>query len=204
MPKQSSWYEKGSPADVIVQLASSSWNVIKPLTESQLLSEKLLGYNSLTFTFVCGFAITHLFVGEDSVFSLVGLLFFVLSIFLAFVISNPYIKIMILLTNLTKDKISTLRNANVILLAGLPLASGGLLFNAILLTKIALGIVAIQVFFVLIGMLFPFSTTRSEDQRVNPSDFKEITGNIQFFITIIEFIMTVLLFASAVIKGQLF
>jgi hypothetical protein len=209
MPKRTkqnkiTWYEKGSAADAIVQLASSSWNVIKPLSDSQLLSNKLLGYNVLVFIFVSGIAITHLLVGKDGVFSLSGLFIFILSMFIAFVVSVPYVKIMTLLTNLVGDKIGTLRITNVILSTGLPLAAGGLLFNLIQLTSIALGIIVIQACFMLIGMSFVFSTVRTDDKQVNPGDLRRITGDVQFVITIVEFTLTVVLFISAVIKGQLF
>jgi hypothetical protein len=204
MTKQKTWYDKGSLADVTVQFATSSWKVIRPLTESQQLSEKLLGYNALAFTFVCGIILTHLLIEKETVFSLAGMLFFVISVFISFVVSSIYIRFVRLLTNISKDKVATLRIANVILLAGLPFASAGLAFNISILTSFALGIVVIQLFFMFIGIFVVFSSTITTDIKVNPHNYQNNIGRVELIITLIEFSLTVIMFVSAIINKQLF
>jgi len=197
-------YEEDSPAEFIVNLLSLSWNKIKPLTESQLISDKLLAFHIIIFTLISGTAITHLWLNGDSVFSLGGLLVLLISFVISFIVSNLYGKLMELLVNLVKNKINAIRISSFILLFGVPLAAGGLFFNLVMLTKIALGIIAIQLLFILISNLFNFSTSDVENQGKSTSSFKDAMGKTLFIITLIGFSLTVILFISAIINGELF
>lgn len=197
-------YEEGSPAEFIVGLLSLSWNKIKPLTESQLISDKLLAFHIIIFTMISGTVITHLWLSGDSFFSLGGLLILFISFVIAFIVSNLYGKLMELLVNLVINKINAIRISSVILLSGVPLAAGGLFFNFVVLTKIALGIIAIQLLFILFSNLFNFSTSDVKNKGSSTSSFKDAVGKTLFIIMLIEFGLSVILFLSAIISGELF
>jgi multisubunit Na+/H+ antiporter MnhF subunit len=202
--KESSFYEKGSPADVAVRLTTLTWNRIKPLSESKNVSDRLLAFNVIIFILIGGIAVTHFWLNGVTVFSFGGLFILVLSFLISFIVSNLYLKFIELLSNLARDKIGTLRIGSVILMTGIPLVTGGLFFNLVVLTGIALAIVLVQFLFILSGMFFYFPSGDIENKEIAISNFKKIAGNVLFFITIADFLIAIVLLISTIVRGEFF
>ena len=197
-------YEEGSPADFMARLLSLAWHKIKPLTVSDLISDKLLAFHILIFIVISGAAIAHFWLGNDGVFSLGGLLVLFISFLVAFIISYLYAYLTELLVNLVKDKLTAIRISSAILLIGVPLASGGLFFNISVLTHLALGIIAIQMIFLLISNLIEFPASSSEIENAPTRRLTTALGNPLTYISVGSFILTVIMFISAIVKDGLF
>ncbi len=190
------FYAKGSPLHAL----SISLDKIKKLSESDLVSEKLLAFNTILFVLSAGIIISHLWINGDNLLSLTGFLVVLVSLCVSFIVSILYTKLLEVLVNLQVDKIGSLRVSSIVLLIGLPVASAGLFFNELLLTKIAIGIIVLQFMALLLGTLISFSREKIPDKKVEARSFREVIGDFAGILTIINFPLNIILFVIAVVK----
>jgi hypothetical protein len=104
--------------------------------------------------------------------------------------SLAYAPVLEIISNLTTNKIESLRMGATILFTDLSIALIGTLFSIPLLVNVSAIIIGVQLIIILLGALINLpKETKIEDKIVNPNQLKEILGGVASTITIINFIV---------------
>ncbi|MHA1591397.1 MAG: hypothetical protein ACTSUP_02870 [Candidatus Heimdallarchaeaceae archaeon] len=189
MGKKTPNYQKRSLMDFAVQ----GFKNIKKLSESSLISEKLLGLNSLLFVLILAIITSSWLFKNESFFTLEFLIIFLLSLLIAFAISLIYSPILKLIANYTKDKVVSLRIGLIILFINLPISVASLLFRSLIISKITLGILVLQLLVVLFGSWIQYSKTPYHDDTVGVIDLWKVIDRVAAICGILSFIITITL-----------
>lgn len=187
-------YEEGSVLDFAMKGLAN----IQSLSKSSLISEKLIGLNTLVFVIVMTLNISAWIFGINQGLSLAFLFGLGISAIFALFASLFYIELVSLIMNFSENKIEPLRIGLMLIFISLPIATAGLMFNLKLLTDISLGIIALQIFVILFGQFIKFSKTPVQDETVSPVDLWKVVNNVSAVCGIISFALTI---AIIIIKG---
>lgn len=189
-------YSEGSPA----HLADLGLDRIKKLSESRKISDKLIAFNSILFVLILGLDISY-WLGGDPKEPISFVVILLLSIIFALIISLGYEPILNVISNLTKDKVESLRIGATILFTDLSIALIGVLFRIELLVNISAIIIIFQLFIILLGALIDFSKgVKIEDKNVKPNQLREVLGDLASTITLINFIIWLITITMAFVR----
>ena len=189
MAKKDKYYDKGSIMDFAVQGFSN----IKKLSESALISEKLLGLNTLMFVLIMSFSLSSWYAPASGIFTLDYLLIFLLFFAISLGISLIYSPILSLVANFSSNKVASLRVGLMVMFLDLPISVAGLLYGIEILTKIALGIIGLQIVLILFGAVIRYSKDPTPDIEVEPSDMWKVINKVAAICGILSFVVTILL-----------
>lgn len=166
---------------------------IKKLSESALISEKLLGLNTLVYVLIMAVLISSFLGKTTEIFSLEFLIFFGLGILFALISSLIYSPIIEVVANFSEDKVGALRIGLVTLFVALPTAVAGLVFQKPFVIKIALAVVGLQILLILFGSVIKYSKETTKDVKVGASDLWKVIDKFGAISSIISFLITILL-----------
>jgi hypothetical protein len=184
MPKQK-LYEQGS----LMHYAVIGFSNIKKLSESSLISEKLLGLSSVMFVLIMAANITG-WLNTFELFSFSGIVIFLLSVGFAFAISVLYSPLLNLIANFSANKIESVRIGLIVLFAGLPVAVIGLLYKLALLTKISMILIGLQLVIILLGSIVRYAKAPVQDVNVATADLWKVIGRVSNICGILSFMIT--------------
>ncbi|MDH5779273.1 MAG: hypothetical protein OEZ29_01610 [Candidatus Bathyarchaeota archaeon] len=172
-------------------LAKRALERIVNLSQSQIISEKLQSLNILLFVFILTSALTH-YLGGASTAELSLLFIIALSFIFALVVSLGYAMILSAVTNVSPNKIESLRIGIVMLFIALTLGVAGFAFDVKLLTNSSLGLTALQLIIIpMSGFLLPRISV--EDRKIEPGQVWIALGRISSIVGIVSFIIDVAL-----------
>jgi len=179
--------------------ASIAIKRIKKLSESGKISDKLLAFNALLFIFVLTLVLTYYFKASLNIswpFEMdviaTGILL-VISFIFSSIVSLGYTPVLEIFSNISKNKIESLRISILILLIALNLVSIGLIYNIRLLVNLSLVLVGLQLIMIPTISLFPLKT-RIEDKEVEATQIWEILGKVNIIVGIVSFILQIIAF----------
>jgi len=186
-------YEEGS----LAYYASVALKRIKKLSESGKISDKLLAFNISLFIFVLTLVLTYYFRAflnipwpfEMDIIA-TGILV-VISLIFSLIVSLGYAPILEILSNISKNKIESLRISVLILLIALNLVSIGLIYNIRLLVNLSLVLVGLQLIMIPTSSLFPLKT-KTEDKEVEVTQIREVLGDRNTILGIVSLILQVI------------
>jgi len=178
------------------ELAKKGLDKILRLSQSQLISEKLQSLNILLVVFILTVIITHFLIGSTTNGLTLGI-FLVVSFIFGLIISLGYAPILSIVTNVSSNKIESLRIGIIILFICLTLGVAALSFNSQLIAMTSLGLVGLQIVIIPISsLLIPKIST--EDKKVDLSQLwialgklSSIAGLISFAVDLILILMKV-------------
>lgn len=186
--KNKKLYQEGS----LMHYADIGFSNIKKLSESSLISEKLLGFNSLMFVLIIAVNLM-VWLNNSELFSLTGFVMFLLSLLFAFIISIGYSPLLNVVANFSANKVDSLRVGLIVLFIDFPLSVAGLLYKVAILTKISIIVIGVQIFLILLGSVLKYSKEPTEDVVIEPSDIWGVVNKISAVCGIISFIITIAL-----------
>jgi hypothetical protein len=151
--------------------------------------DKLIAFNLVLFILILGFDISFWLGSNPSEpFSFAVIL--MVSMIFSSIASLAYAPVLEIISNLTTNKIESLRMGATILFTDLSIALIGTLFSIPLLVNVSAIIIGVQLIIILLGALINLpKETKIEDKIVNPNQLKEILGGVASTITIINFIV---------------
>jgi multisubunit Na+/H+ antiporter MnhF subunit len=183
--------EESSTEDnpTLIDYATRAKNKLLRLSKSQRVSDKLLAFNILVFVPLFSLALTHLWIQPASIYEL-GSLIILLICFVVSLLVGAFVygTVLEVATALTKEKTGPLRVGLIILLLALPVAAAGLFLNVLVLTEIALAIIAFQIAVVLSGIFIDFPAVKIQDTEVEPEKSWKVIGRVASVVSILDFI----------------
>jgi hypothetical protein len=182
-------YEDGS----IMYWAVQGFSNIKKLSESGLISEKLLGLNTLVFSVLLAILFAGNLGDPSELFSLSFGLIFLLSFAFGLGLSNIYSPILSVIAGFSKDKVESLRIGLVVLFIAVPIAVAGLIYQVDILTQISVWAIIVQLVLVMTGAVFQFSKQIEMDVNVNPKQVRVVLHDVAAVLGILSFIITAIL-----------
>jgi len=183
--------EKSDEEISLAELAKRALEGIVNLSQSQVISEKLQSLNILLFVFVLTLSITY-YLGGASTTELSLLFIGALSFVFALVVSLGYAPILSVFSNVSTNKIESLRIGITILFIALTLGVAALTFDVKLLANLSLGLIGLQLIIIpLSGFLLPRISV--EDKKIEFNQIWIALGKISVIVGIISFIMDVAL-----------
>ena len=184
--------EKSDEEVSLAQLAKMALEDIVNLSQSQIISKKLQSLNILLFVFILTLSITY-YLGGPSTTGLSFLFIVGFSCVIALVVSHGYRRILFIVSNISTNKIESLRIATAILFIALTLGVAALTFDVELLVNLSLGLTALQLIILpMSGSLLPRISV--EDKEIEFSQLWIALGRISAIVGIISFIMDIALF----------
>jgi len=182
-------YEEGS----IMHYAAIGFENIKNLSESSLISEKLLGLNSIMFVLVMTINISSWFRGSSEMLSIEYLIFFLLSLLISFIISIVYSPILSVVSNFSTNKVKSLQVGLTVLFVSLPLAVAGIALGQVILTKVSFITIGFQIVLILFSSAFPLLGGEIPDITVAPSQIWMVIDKVSAICGILSFLVSILL-----------
>jgi len=125
------------------ELAKRGLDRIVKLSQSQLISEKLQSLNILLVVFILTVVTTHFLIGSTTS-GLTLAIFLVVSFLFALIISLVYGPVLSIVSNVSSNKVESLRVGITMLFISLTLGVAALTFNNELLAKLSLGLIGLQ------------------------------------------------------------
>lgn len=181
--------EKSDEEVSIEQLAKTALERIVKLSQSQIISEKLQSLNILLFVFILTLSITY-YLGGASTTELSLLFIGAISFVFALVVSLGYGPVLSIVSNVSTNKIESLRIAITILFIALTLGVAALTFDVRLLANLSLGLTGLQLIIIpMSGFLLPRISV--EDKKIEFSQLWIALGRISAIVGIISFIMDI-------------
>lgn len=175
----------------LAELAKRALDRIVKLSQSQIISEKLQSLNVLLFVFILT-VITTYYLGGVTTKDLSLLVLFAISFVLALLVSLVYGSILSVVSNVSSNKIQSLRIAINMLFIALTLGVAALTFDVKLLANVSLGLTGLQILIIpLSSFLLP--TISVKDKKLEPSQLWTALGRIASIIGIVSFIIDMLL-----------
>ena len=173
------------------ELAKKALERIVNLSQSQIISEKLQSLNILLFVFILTLSVTY-YLGGASTTELSLLFIGAISFVFALVASLGYGQILSIVSNVSTNKIESLRIGITILFIALTLGVAALTFDVRLLANLSLGLTGLQLIIIpMSGFLLPRISV--EDKKIDFSQLWIALGRISAMVGIISFIMDVAL-----------
>lgn len=170
---------------------SSAIERLTRLAQSKQPSDKGRVLNTTIFIVVVSFAITHLIIYPDSLWSLSGIFLLFLSGIISFLVGAfLYERWLNILVKLSADEMSSNRLGAIVLLVAYPLALTGLIFGIPVLIFLTFGMIALQTMVLLIYSVFPF-VRFGEGGATNQKGLFGGMGVIAFSITILDIVVTI-------------
>jgi len=183
--------EKSDEEISLAELAKRALEGIVNLSQSQVISEKLQSLNIILFVFILTLSITY-YLGGASTTELSLLFIGALSFVFALVVSLGYAPILSVFSNVSTNKIESLRIGITILFIALTLGVAALTFDVKLLANLSLGLIGLQLIIIpLSGFLLPRISV--EDKKIEFNQIWIALGKISVIVGIISFIMDVAL-----------
>lgn len=175
----------------ITDLAKRGLERIVKLSQSQSISEKLQSFNILLFVFILTISITYYLAGASTT-ELSFLFVLGFSFVIALIASLGYGPILSVVSNISTNKIESLRVGITVLFVALTSGVAALTFDVKLLANLSLVLTGLQLIIIPIsGFLFPkFSV---EDRKIDLSQLWVALGRISCIVGIISFIMDIAL-----------
>ena len=175
----------------LAQLAKMALERIVRLSQSQIMSEKLQSLNILLFVFILTLSITY-YLGGASTAELSLLFIGAISFVFALVVSLAYGPVLSIVSNVSTNKIESLRIAITLLFIALTLGVAALTFDVRLLANLSLGLTGLQLIIIpLSGFLLPRISV--EDKKIEFSQLWIALGRVAAIVGIISFIMDIAL-----------
>jgi len=175
----------------LAQLAKMALERIVKLSQSQIMSEKLQSLNILLFVFILTLSITY-YLGGASTAELSLLFIGAISFVFALVVSLAYGPVLSIVSNVSTNKIESLRIAITLLFIALTLGVAALTFDVRLLANLSLGLTGLQLIIIpLSGFLLPRISV--EDKKIEFSQLWIALGRVAAIVGIISFIMDIAL-----------
>jgi hypothetical protein len=166
---------------------------IKKLSESDLISEKLLAINLLLSILLASLLTAQLFAPNISILSIDFFILFLICLLISFIIGNIYARILEVFSNLSGNtKIGAIRISVITLLVNFPIAVAGVSLHVPLLIKIAFGILVTQPFIVLLGGILNFPAIGTNDQSVKSSQLGVTLGDVGSIASVVGLILTII------------
>ncbi|MCJ7570437.1 MAG: hypothetical protein MUO82_00950 [Candidatus Thermoplasmatota archaeon] len=181
-------YEDGSMAD----LATRGFSKIQSLAKGNRISDRLSAVNMLVYLFIVGIIIAF-YLSNYSTNMIVLIIIFPISLLFAAISILGYGPILVVIVNISKNKIEALRISISILFIDLTLVLAGFLFKNDLLIKISAGIILFQLILILFTNFVTLSKSPVGDQEIKPSQIWSALGKIANIITITTFIIDIIL-----------
>ena len=175
----------------IAELAKAGLERIVKLSQSQVISEKLQSLNILFFVFILTLYITHYLAGSST--TGLTLLFVVgISFLFALIASLGYGPVLSIVSNVSANKIESLRVGITILFVSLSLGVVALTLDVRFLGNLSLGLIGLQLVIIPIsGLLVPRISI--EDKEIDSSQVWIALGRISSIIGLISFIIDIAL-----------
>jgi hypothetical protein len=175
----------------LADLAKKGLERIVKLSESQVISEKLQAINTLLFVFILTVVSTH-YIGGSTTEGLSLLFVFAISFILALIVSSGYGLVLSIISNVSVNRIESLRVGITILFFSLTLAVVGLTLDSKLVSNLSLGLVALQLVITLVIGFFA-QKNPLEDKKISLSQVWDGLGKISSVLGIISFVIDVIL-----------
>ncbi|NQZ84991.1 MAG: hypothetical protein HRU03_04695 [Nanoarchaeales archaeon] len=188
MVKKNNYVEKGSYA----ALALDGFNLIKKLSNSSSMSEKLIGLNSLLVVILVSNAIFYYLnntFGDGSIFMFI--LSFVTCLIFGFISTVVYSPILKVCFNFSNKNKNSIRLGIVFLFISIPIAVYGSFFDFEKLINISLGFILIQL--VLISLSGSLLSDDVKDKLVKDNSFENILGKYGSLASIISLIISIII-----------
>lgn len=161
------------------------------LAQSKQPSDKGRVLNTAIFIVVVSFAITHLIIYPDSLWSLSGIFLLFLSGIGSFLVGAfLYERWLNILVKPSADEMGSIKLGAIVLLVAYPLALTGLIFGVPVLIYLTFGMIALQTLVLLIYSVFPFVRFGKEGTTDQKGLFGRM-GVITFSLTILDIIVTI-------------
>jgi len=187
MTKERELYEEGS----VIHIASIALDKLKTLSESGKISDKLIAFSLVLFILILGLDISYWLGGMTGINPNEPFLFVIIlavSMVFSTIGTLAYGPLLEIASNLTNNKIESLRIGVIILFTDLSIAIIGTLFWIKLLVNVSAIIIGVQLITILIAG-FIGSPGPTEDKTVKPSQLREILGDLASVIAIVNFIL---------------
>lgn len=184
--------EKSDEEVSLAELAKTALDRIVKLSQSQIISEKLQSLNILLFVFILTVIVTY-YLGGVSTKDLSLLVLVAMSFVLALLVSPVYGSILAVVSNVSSNKIKSLRIGINMLFIALTLAVGALTFDVKLLAIASLALIGFQILIIpLSSFLLPKISV--EDKNIEASQLWTALGRIASMVGIVSFIIDMILF----------
>jgi len=175
----------------LVDLAKKGLERIVKLSESQVISEKLQAINTLLFVFVLTLVITH-YIGGFITEGLSLLFILAISFIFALIVSPGYGLVLSIISNVSVNKIESLRMGITLLFFSLTLGVIGLTLNSTIASNLSLVLVGVQLLVNLIVGVLPQKST-IENKEIDFSQLWSALGKTSNVVGIISFVIDVVL-----------
>ncbi len=147
--------------DSLAGLGKEGFDIIKKLSESQSVVDKLMGFNGVLFSLVLSILLTKgFFPNPEPLSFLMGLLIFGLLSFASLIVYIPLLK---LLTNFTQNKITALKFSIYFLFIAWSLVGLSFIFNIPLISQISYFFIALQFFVIPFGIVLPKTNVKNKE-----------------------------------------
>lgn len=183
--------KNGSDEVSLGELAQRGLDRIVKLSQSQLISEKLQSLNILFVVFILTVVTTHFLIGSTTS-GLTLAIFLVVSFLFALIISLGYGPVLSIVSNVSSNKVESLRVGITMLFISLTLGVAALTFNNELLAKLSLGLIGLQLIIMPISSLL-VPKIFVEDKKVDLSQLWTALGRLSSIVGLISFAVDVIL-----------
>jgi len=187
MTKERKLYEEGS----LMHIASIALDKLKTLSESGKISDKLVAFSLVLFILIFGLDISYWLGGMTGINPNEPFLFVIIlavSMIFSTIGTLAYGPLLEIVSNLSNNKIESLRIGVIILFTDLSIAIVGTLFWIKLIVNVSAIIIGVQLITILtVG--FIGSPGQTEDKTVKPNQLREILGDLASVIAIVNFIL---------------
>ncbi|MCX6821931.1 MAG: hypothetical protein NTW30_04095, partial [Candidatus Aenigmarchaeota archaeon] len=176
----------------LLSLASSGFEKIKNLSDSQLISDKLLALNMLLYVIVLSLIITNSLLPNTLSDTFSFLVYLAVSAIFALISNLLYGPLLETISKFSSNRIQSIRVSIVFLFIAITLVVGGIVFNNKLLVNLSGGLVGLQV--LLIPFLsFFFKNSKIQDVEIDPSQIWTAIGRLASVVSIVSFILDLIL-----------
>jgi len=178
------YYEEGS----LAELGAMGFEKIKKLSQSQKITDKLMGVNGLLVAFIISVLLTNYFFpnGEFFIF-IIGLVFFFL---LSIGGMIGYIPLLETLVNFTENKISSLKFSIYLLFLAMAFTLIGIYSKLILVNYIAYFFLGSQLAIIPFGFILPKSGIKNREIKLK--DLWDVLGKVGIVLGIISSLITII------------
>ncbi|MFZ3078014.1 MAG: hypothetical protein WA139_06170 [Candidatus Aenigmatarchaeota archaeon] len=177
-------YEKGS----IIDLASIGFGIIKNLSKSQTITDKLIGFNGLIISFIISILLTtQLFPSAEFLTSIVALAVFFLFSLVGMI---GYIPLLETLASLTENKITGLKFSIYLLFLALISSIIGISLNLVIVKYVAYFLLGSQLLIIPAGCILPKSNI--ENKEISFNGLWDVLGKVGIVLGIISGLITII------------
>lgn len=172
----------------ILHLASVGFEIIKDLSKSQTITDKLIGFNGLIISFIISILLTtQLFPSAEFLTSIVALAVFFLFSFVGMI---GYIPLLETLVSLTENKITGLKFSIYLLFLALIFSIIGISLNLVIVKYVAYFLLGSQLLIIPAGFILPKSNI--ENKEISFNGLWDVLGKVGIVLGIISGLITIL------------